>query len=401
MQILQVHHRFPYLSEDGEITGIEGGQERHVYEVSRRLVKRGHEVTVITSNFSSGSNRVDRDEEWIDGIHVTREPGYLVELPPSGVVIPNFLKRLIDIECDLIHAHSTFTQPTELAALASRLKRVPFVYTPHSLFYWGFHTDTERRLRRIYESTFLQVLFNLATAIVAVSPMEKETLSDEYGVDPNKIHVIGCGIAPNQLHKEADFTQTLKKYGIPIDQHYILFLGLLDQRKGPLYATKAFKIVHEKHPDTHLVLVGRKRDQYQETVKFINENSLQDHITIVGFVTDPERNSFLKHATVNVLPSSYEAFGMSLAESLYLGTPVVASLSGGVSYVVRHGVDGFLFRAPERENSELIAQYICQILEDPDLALKMGNNGRERVKQLFTWEAVLDQIESLYSSVLK
>lgn len=400
MQILQVHHRFPSLSE-GKVTGIEGGQERHVYEVSQRLVSRGHKVTVATSNFTEGENRVDLEEEWIDGIHVIRERGHLVELPPSGIVVPNFLKQLIDIKCELIHAHSTFTQPTELAAMAARQKRVPFVYTPHSQFYWGFHTDSERRLRRIYEATFLQVLFNLATAIVAVSPMEKEAICEEYGVDPNKIHLIPTGIDPDQLREEADFSQILEKYGIPPDRRYILFLGLLDQRKGPLYVAKAFKLVHKKHPDTHLIFVGYKRDQYHETVQFVQETSLKEHTTIVGFVTDAERNAFLKHATVNVLPSSYEAFGMSLAESLYLGTPVVASLSGGVGHVVRHGIDGFLFRAPERENSEIISQYICQILEYPDLASKMAKKGRERVERLFTWETVIDKIEALYKSLLE
>jgi len=401
MDILQIHSRFPTLSKEGEVTGIEGGQERHVWEVSRRLVAHGHQVTVVTSNYTSGRQSVELEEEWIDGVRVIRERGYLVDLPPSGVIAPNFLKRLIDIDCDLIHAHSTFSQPTEVAALAARLKRVPFVYTPHSLFWFGYKSDSERRLRRIYESTFLQVLFNLATAIVAVSPMEKEAICDEYKISPEKIQVIPTGIAPNLLEEEADFTATLEKHGIPADRKYILFLGLLDQRKGPLYAAQAFKIVHEKLPNTHLILVGRKRDQYHQTVEFIRNNNLEAYTSILGFVSDAERNTFLKHAHINVLPSAYEAFGMSLAESLYLGTPVVASLSGGVSYVVRHGVDGFLFRAPERENAELIAQYICQILEDPELAAKMAENGRERVKHLFTWESVIERIESLYQSLLE
>ena len=57
MHILQVHHRFPSLTEEGEVTGIEGGQERHVLEVSRRLVSHGHKVTVVTSSYSAGRTR--------------------------------------------------------------------------------------------------------------------------------------------------------------------------------------------------------------------------------------------------------------------------------------------------------------------------------------------------------
>lgn len=100
---------------------------------------------------------------------------------------------------------------------------------------------------------------------------------------------------------------------------------------------------------------------------------------------------------VLLLPSSQEAFGLVALEAMAYGVPVVASNIGGLPEVIQDGQEGFLVPSGD---VDAMAQRTLQILEDPDLAKRMGYKGRQRAGDLFTVEKILPKYEAYYQRVL-
>jgi glycosyltransferase involved in cell wall biosynthesis len=125
-----------------------------------------------------------------------------------------------------------------------------------------------------------------------------------------------------------------------------------------------------------------------------------------------ELAQLLSHATVACCPSVYEPFGLVNVEAMACETPVVASAVGGIPEVVDHGVTGLLVpfepmsertsspARPERFARDLAAA-INTLVEDRDLARKMGEAGRHRVLDSFTWAATTQQVVAVYEKVTR
>ena len=119
MKIIQVCQRFYYG----------GGQERHVLNISKNLVQLGHCVTIITSNL--GEQASFKKGLKLGGVKVVELTGYAVSEPANQVVFPDLLNYLLDHDFDIIHAHGTLCQSSQVSAIAAKCKQKPFIFTPH------------------------------------------------------------------------------------------------------------------------------------------------------------------------------------------------------------------------------------------------------------------------------
>ncbi|MGH7822106.1 MAG: glycosyltransferase, partial [Candidatus Binatia bacterium] len=123
----------------------------------------------------------------------------------------------------------------------------------------------------------------------------------------------------------------------------------------------------------------------------VRREGWSDVVRFLGHRTDVA--DLMVAADVVVLPSVAEAFGLALAEALYLGTPVVASRVGGIPEIVEDGVDGLLVPAGDRF---ALATSIASLLEDSELRQKMAGAARDRVKAKFSFQEMLRGYEGLY-----
>jgi L-malate glycosyltransferase len=184
-------------------------------------------------------------------------------------------------------------------------------------------------------------------------------------------------------------------------------LARLNPTKGIDCFFEAATKVRKQHPDTHFLAVGEcyTRDAEGEiVVDRAYRRELQERVTSLGLADRVHftglRNDvpqILAAAAVSVLPSVSEGISNTLLESMAAGVPVVASRVGGTPEVIDDGVHGLLVPPSD---PEALASAIVRVLGDSLLATKLGANGRRRVAQEFSFEAVVRHTEDLYRELL-
>ena len=172
-------------------------------------------------------------------------------------------------------------------------------------------------------------------------------------------------------------------------------MGIFSSRKNIDLLIQSFVLVHRQNPLIKLKLVGKLNGfgNYFETL--IKTLGLQNCVKIVGEV--PDNTIWYQNAICTVLTSFEEGFGMVLAESLSCGTPVVSTNSGGVTDIVKDGVNGFLVGYSEEE----VSQAILKLHDNVEMRERFSVNGREHVVESFSIAAIGSKIVSEYKLFLE
>lgn len=189
----------------------------------------------------------------------------------------------------------------------------------------------------------------------------------------------------NQLIPEINIDKRLDKLGIDLNKPIISQISRFDKWKDPEGVIKIFKMVKKK-VDCQLVLLGNLAMDDPEGVKIYNKiiKKYGDHkdIKILVNVSDNDLvvNSLQRKSAVVIQKSLKEGFGLTVAEALYKGTPVVASNIGGIPLQVINGVNGFLHNPKDIKS---FSQSIIKILQDEELRNELGKNGKEHITKNF------------------
>ncbi|MHB8567016.1 MAG: glycosyltransferase [Nitrososphaerales archaeon] len=188
--------------------------------------------------------------------------------------------------------------------------------------------------------------------------------------------------------KNKDLPQTyidrvLSKYDLETDKPLITQISRFDYAKDPIGVIEAFKLV-SKHIDCELVLAGSLADDDPEgsevhsKVAKAAEGRNDIHILLIPPFSDLEINAFQRASTIILQKSVKEGFGLTVSEALWKSKPVIAGATGGIPLQVRNGLTGFLVHSVEGA-----AYKMRYLLRNPEIASKMGENGREHVRQNF------------------
>ena len=176
-----------------------------------------------------------------------------------------------------------------------------------------------------------------------------------------------------------------KQYGIDPHRPMMVQVSRFDPWKDPVGVLEAYRIAREQVPDLQLVLAGSMATDDPEGFHVWEEVDraragdrdihLLSNIQQVGNV---QINAFQRAADVVVQKSLREGFGLTVAEALWKGRPVIGGNAGGIALQIRHGVDGYLV-----DSVEATARHAVELLRDPEQADAMGANGREHVRTHF------------------
>ncbi len=209
----------------------------------------------------------------------------------------------------------------------------------------------------------------------------------------------------------------------PTGQTRLLFVGRVSPEKGLHVLVEAFVKLAERHPDLHLDLVGDisslprnlivdlSRDPiinaldrfyddktYREHLEGRVPAALKDRVHFVGNVPQADLVAHYEKSDVFILPSScHEAFGMPLAEAMACGKPAIGARAGGIPELFDEGRTGFVV---DREDPAALADAIGKLLDDPELRREMGRLGRERCRELFSWDVIAEETEKRYDWAL-
>ena len=164
--------------------------------------------------------------------------------------------------------------------------------------------------------------------------------------------------------------------------------------KGLRYLLRAYARLLETYPELELLVVGKPQPG-GHTERLLRRLDLSHRVKFVSGISTTEMVRYYAEATVAVVPSVYEGFGLPAGEAMACGVPVVASDGGALPEVV--GDAGIQFPA---RDVDALAAAIGRLLEDPQLRLELGRRGRERIEGAFCWRICARQMTDYYHQVL-
>jgi len=413
MNILHVTHNYH---------PVVGGAELMMKHISEGLAKRGHRVTVFTSNAPSAEAYVNSriktlpsGDEIINGVVVRRLPilqlprpiqtlltwimlafwrgnlpfNDLVRILWNGPRIRGLRRQIIEAEADIVVAIPFPFLHIYRAFSAASKKGVPLVVIPCSHPLDAFAFENPRHYR----------LLQSCQAVIANTDYEKDYLIS-MGVPGEKIHVAGEGVNPEDFDGIAqdDFR---RKYGIGDHEKVILFVGRKAAGKGLRALLSAMQSVWQSDPRAKLVIAGSSTEFFQRVIEpqiaQLPEELGRNVINIDDF-KESDKPSLYRDCDIFVLPSNVESFGIVFLEAWMCGKPVIGCRTGPVASVVSEGQDGLLVPYGDAEG---LAKAIMRLMADESLCRKLGQNGRQKVLRQYTWDRIISKVESIYQMLVQ
>jgi glycosyltransferase involved in cell wall biosynthesis len=359
------------------------GAEIVVLDLLRGLKERGHEVACVMSGWNDGdfpthlehlgvpyrpvkTGVVSKRLEWT---YVKWTLDALLHLPKAWYDYWSFYHSF---DPDVVVFHGV-RQASMLRPLLAAEESVHYVH--------GVPQSSVHHRRLVGGSG------HSGRAYVGVSSYVGDALV-ELGVPEEKVHVVHNGV---EDVPEDDLPPT----GLSLPPT-LGIVGQIGEWKGHPDLLDALQILRERGHDVRCLVFGEGDDDYVDELKQKSEAyGLDSHVEWRGFVT--ETNALYRELDICVVPSRFqEPFGLVAAEAGVRRIPVVATRRGGLPEIVVDGETGFLIDA---ECPTQLADRLVDLIEHPDVCARMGKQARERVREKFTRERMVDDAERILRDV--
>lgn len=348
-----------------------GGIETIVKQYAEYFADK-YEVTVLTS---SGSLKLKIKKELINGVKIIRCPsfGIIFSMPLSfTIVLKLFFMRN---KFDLIHFH----EPYPLASFIGLFpKRAKYIVTWHS------DIIKQKKIKKPIE--FLQKkLCAKADVILTTSPNLME-FSAILRLFKSKTQILPLSINLNNYYQQDN----------PIGE-FALYIGRLSYYKGIGILLRAFEKSKTSIP---LYIVGNGEKKIVDEINNFIRTSTKKIIFINKYVSEEEKNNFLKNCRYLLFPSILpsEAFGIIQLEAMAFSKPVInTNLPTGVPWVSINKETGITV---DIDNEEELSEAIDTLSND-ELVFVLGKNARNRVATMFSDEAIFARLNEIYNNILQ
>lgn len=312
---------------------------------------------------------------------------------------------------DVVHSHTWYANMA--GHIASLLHGIPHVLSAHSLEPLRPWKAEQLGGGYALSSWVEKTAYEAAAAIIAVSEgMRQDILRSYPEVDPAKVKVVHNGIDVSLWNRD-EGEDVIRALGIDPSRPSVVFVGRNTRQKGVPYLLRA---AAKLPADVQLVLCLGAADTPElaaETARLIEQLQTQRSgvILVERMLPRNELIQVLSHATAFACPSIYEPLGIVNLEAMACGAAVVASATGGIPEVVQHGETGLLVDIeqvtdgtgtpldPEKFVTEFAAA-LTEVVSDPARARAMGQAGRRRAEEHFSWESITETTLEVYRSVL-
>ncbi len=386
MRILQV---IPYFVPAWDY----GGPLQVCYELSKELVRRGHKVTVFTTDALNAQHRTEQREEVIAGIRVRRFRNLSNSLAYKHNIFLSpdmFLSVKEWRSFDIIHIHEYRTLQNIIAHHYAKKHGIPYLLQPHGSLP---RIMTKQGLKKLYDFLWGYRLLKDASRIIATTNTEAEQY-EEIGIAKDRIEVVPNGIDLAEFDNPPGRGEFRKKWGINNNEKIILYLGRIHKIKGLELLTQAFAEIAREIGNIRLVIIGPDDGYLPSLKELIGELGIEDRVLLTGPVYRRDRLKAYIDADIYALPSFYETFPISVLEACACGTPVIVTDRCGIADII----DGQAGLAIPYDKNALF-KAILALLSDNKAAQDFGNKGRLLVRERFNWNRIARQLEATYGEL--
>ena len=374
---------------------VVGGISRVVHDLSRTLLKDGHDVTVVT--YKDGDAPYFEDDK---GVKVHRVDNFMIN--PNNFIDWimqmnfNMIAKANEIiakegNFDVIHAHDWL-----VAYAAKTLKNsynIPIVSTIHATEAGrnsGIHDETQRYIN----DTEWMLTYESSEVIVNSNYMKGE-LQRLFGLPYEKINVVPNGVNLslfNGVERDYNFR---RRYAMD-NEKIILFMGRLVYEKGIQHLIAAMPKILSGYHDTKLVICG-KGGMLEELQQQVRQMGIENKVYFAGYMQGKDVQKMYKAADISVFPSTYEPFGIVALEAMLSENPVVVSDIGGLNEIVEHRVNGMKSYCG---NPNSIADSILELLYDHKLCADITKRAKNKVRNDYNWSKIAQDTHFIYQKAI-
>lgn len=392
-----------------------GGQIVYVLQLAKALGKKNIKVDIITRQFDNQP----QEEVIFENVKIVRivcGRNNFVQKEKMYEIVPEMVENLMHYmqkkrkEYDIIHSH--YWDGGYAGNLLSKMLDIPHVHTPHSL---GKLKKVEmmaveevplQKLKPMYRYhvriAIEQQIMNKASAIVVICETSRIQVLQYYIVDFEKLKVIYPGIETDVFNPQ----KTVYDKKVHLKPNSILTVARPVPAKGVDRLIDAVALLKNKI-DFNLYMGGDtiEKDKSIEEIQaesrikeLIKKYKIEKNVNYIGRVShDTILPVYYRAASVFVLPSRYEPFGLTTLEAMASGTaPIVSSVAGSKEIIV-DGLNGFIVDTHDRKK---LAEYILKLLQDKKLNKKISDNAAFTIQEHYSWDKIIEKFINLYKSLL-
>ena len=371
-----------------------GGVEGVTQYISEELVKRGHEVHVLTVNRDHKRNTISPKFEIYNKVKIHRfirlfNIGHMSFFPIS------FIKKLANSNYDVIHTHVYRHPHSEIASFVGKSKSIVTVLHGHGPFLPKDWLGWKKYIMyELYDRQAHYGILNRIGHIIALTKFE-ELKYIKLGALKEKITIIP-NVASDECFRSVNHTSFISKYNLD-GKRIILFMGNLNRAKRPDLLVKALPEIIKHIPDVYLLLVGTDEGMLANVQESVAKLRVENYCNYLGPLYGEAKKQAFSSADLFILPSDQDALPLVLFVAMAYGIPVIGSDAVGPSEIIEDGVTGFIIR---RGNVDDIVNATLKLLTNPNLLKKMGKKAKEAAQAKYTVNRVVNKIENLYYELI-
>jgi glycosyltransferase involved in cell wall biosynthesis len=368
-----------------------GGAGFATYNIARELVCKGVDVDILTSRIDD-----EADGETVNGARVYRVTSWRKGIHDCGFVgAYSYVAFAVKKRWELHKAanydleHFFFSLPTGALTLAPLPgKRPPYIVSLRGSDVPGY--DSFNKSLSAMHKILLPInrrIWRKASSVVALSNGLREIA---LRTDPD----IEMEVVSNGMNIDKFRPRPMRNHRSDNEPLKILTVTRLLERKGVHHLLEAIARPTELNVELRIVGSG----SYEQELRRVTEElGLMDRVTFEGFVSPDKLPDLYREADLFVLPSQTESFGLVFAEAMACALPVVATHVGGIPELIRSGKEGILV---EPNNPSHIRAALEDLLSDASRLIEMGNAGRRRIEEQYTWDRIAQRYLEIYQRSL-
>jgi len=372
-----------------------GGPSKACWEMARAVAQLGHEVSIYTTNQDGpGELEVPLSRPvWQEGVEVRYFPIQAPRFWGTSLPLAFALRQKIPAS-DLVHIHSLYLFHNLVAGHLCRQYAIPYLIRPHGTLDPFIHRRHRWR-KRFMEYLFEHRNIRRAAALHFTTAAEEELAAPFACQTPGLVVPLGISLDEFAgLPEPGSFRRRHPEIG---DKHIILFFGRVNFKKGLDILAKAFGVVARRRRDVHLVIAGPDNDGWGARVRtWLDEEGVGARTTFTGMLLGQDKLAVLRDASMFVLPSYSENFGLAVIEAMAAGLPVIISDQVNIWREVHDGQAGRVIPC----DAAALADQILELLANPEAARRLGQKGRSLVQERFAWPRIGRSLAEAYGRII-